>query len=134
MKKLISIIYLSLLSNVLSAQSAPSKIVINNVQIFNGKDNKIVKGNILIEGNLIKTITSMPIVIDNSSGVKVIDGHGKYLMPGLIDAHVHLLFESVPQMQALMSDYAMLNLMAAKASVTYLRSMIIQIGSLLCKV
>ena len=57
MKKLISIIYLSLLSNVLSAQSAPSKIVINNVQIFNGKDNKIVKGNILIEGNLIKTIT-----------------------------------------------------------------------------
>jgi imidazolonepropionase-like amidohydrolase len=116
MKKLISIIYLSLLSNVLSAQSAPSKIVINNVQIFNGKDNKIVKGNILIEGNLIKTITSMPIVIDNSSGVKVIDGHGKFLMPGLIDAHVHLLFESVPQMQALMSDYAMLNLMAAKAS------------------
>jgi len=116
MKKLISIIYLSLLSNVLSAQSAPSKIVINNVQIFNGKDNKIAKGNILIEGNLIKTITSMPIVIDNSSGVKVIDGHGKFLMPGLIDAHVHLLFESVPQMQALMSDYAMLNLMAAKAS------------------
>ena len=58
MKKLISIIYLSLLSNVLSAQSAPSKIVINNVQIFNGKDNKIVKGNILIEGNLIKTINA----------------------------------------------------------------------------
>ena len=69
--------------------AAQSKILINNVQIFNGKDNKTVTGNILIENNLIVKISSSPIMTDKSGNTKIIDGKGKFLMPGLIDIHMH---------------------------------------------
>lgn len=115
MKNTIAILFALFIAHHNFAQSN-NRILINNVQIFNGKDNKLIRGNILIEGNLIKTISSNTIAIDTMHAVKVIDGQGKFLMPGLIDAHVHLLFESVPQMQAMMSDFAMLNLIAAKAA------------------
>jgi imidazolonepropionase-like amidohydrolase len=97
-------------------QHIPAKILINNVNIFNGKDNKTVKGNILIEGNLIKKISTTPIATDRSGLTQIIDGQGKYVMPGMIDAHSHMLFESIPQTQAMMSDFAFLNLFAAKAA------------------
>lgn len=99
-----------------NAQIKPTKILINNVQIFNGIDNKVLKGNVLIENNIISKISQSPIATDRSATTKIIDGQGKFLMPGLIDAHVHLLFESVPKMQAMFSDFAMLNLLAAKAA------------------
>lgn len=115
----LSIIILALLvqiSPTLFAQVKPTKILINNVEIFNGKDQKTLKGNVLIENNIITKISTNAIATDRSGATQIIDGQGKFLMPGLIDAHVHLLFESVPQVQAMMSDFAMLNLMAAKAS------------------
>lgn len=115
----LSIIILALLvqiSPTLFAQVKPTKILINNVEIFNGKDQKTLKGNVLIENNIVTKISTNAIPTDRSGATQIIDGQGKFLMPGLIDAHVHLLFESVPQMQAMMSDFAMLNLMAAKAS------------------
>lgn len=114
-----SIIILALLvqiSATLFAQVKPTKILINNVEIFNGKDQKTLKGNVLIENNIITKISTNAIPTDRSGATQIIDGQGKFLMPGLIDAHVHLIFESVPQMQAMLSDFAMLNLMAAKAS------------------
>lgn len=115
----LSIIILALLvqiSTTLFAQVKPTKTLIKNVEIFNGKDKKTLKGNVLIENNIIIKISTNAIPIDRSGATQIIDGQGKFLMPGLIDAHAHLLFESVPQMQAMMSDFAMLNLMAAKAS------------------
>lgn len=118
MKSIQSILALLLFfSATLMAQSPrSSKILINNVEIFNGKDAKTIKGNVLIENNIITKISSEGIITDRSELTQIIDGKGKFLMPGLIDAHVHLLFESVPQMQAMVSDFAMLNLMAAKAA------------------
>ena len=108
---------LLLFSNIIVAQSSkPTKIFINNVEIFNGKDAKTIKGNVLIENNIITKISTEGIVTDRSGFTQIIDGKGKFLMPGMIDAHVHLLFESIPQMQAMMSDFAMLNLIAAKAA------------------
>lgn len=113
-KALFSLLFLAHLT--ISAQVNPTKILINNVEIFNGKDQKTVKGNVLIENNIITKISTKIIATDKSGATQIIDGQGKFLMPGLIDAHVHLLFESIPQMQALMSDFAMLNLLAAKAA------------------
>lgn len=104
------------ISTTLFAQVKPTKILINNVEIFNGKNQKTLKGNLLVENNIITKISTNAIPTDRSGATQIIDGQGKFLMPGLIDAHVHLLFESVPQMQAMMSDFAMLNLIAAKAS------------------
>ncbi len=116
MKKTITILFVMIFTTTLFAEDTPTKILINNVNIFNGKDNKIVKGNILIEAKLIKTISTEAIATDKNGFTKIIDGKGKYLIPGLIDNHSHLLFESIPQMQAMMSDFAFLNLFAAKAA------------------
>lgn len=96
-------------------QSSPiNKILIKDVNIFNGVENKIIQGNILIEGELIKTISTADIPSD--ADTRTIDGQGKFVIPGLIDAHVHLMFESIPKTQALLADYGMLNLIAAKAA------------------
>lgn len=40
--------------------SAQKNTLINNVQIFNGKDEKTIAGNILIENNLIKKYLLLP--------------------------------------------------------------------------
>lgn len=101
----------------LSAQATvPTKILIQNVDIFNGKDNKVMRGHVLIEGNLISRISEKPIPVDKSGLTKVIDGKGKFLMPGLIDAHVHLMFESISMQQAMLADIGLLTLMAANAA------------------
>jgi len=98
------------------AQEIKSKILLNNVNIFNGKDNKIIKGNLLIEENLIKKISVTPININLDDNVKIINGQGKYVIPGLIDNHAHLMFESIPQQLALASNAAYINLFAANAA------------------
>ncbi|WP_100842179.1 amidohydrolase family protein [Flavobacterium sp. 5] len=68
---------------------AQKTILINNVQIFNGTDEKTILGNILIENDKISKISASPIPTNKSAETKIIDGKGKFLMPGLIDAHWH---------------------------------------------
>ncbi len=67
-------------------KKAPKQVLFKNVQIFNGVDDKLIKGDVLIEGNLIKAIGK----VKAGKDATVIDGGGRTLMPGLIDAHVHL--------------------------------------------
>jgi imidazolonepropionase-like amidohydrolase len=66
-------------------------LLINNVQIFNGKEEKTISGNVLIVNNLIQKVSASPIPVDKSGNTKIIDGKGKFLMPGLIDAHWHAI-------------------------------------------
>jgi len=69
------------------AQDNPAQTLINNVNIFDGENEKLIENaNVLIEGNLIKTISTSPI---KAKGATVIDGGGRTLMPGLTDAHWH---------------------------------------------
>jgi len=98
MKKILTTILV--LSGYLSiAQS--SWILINNVQIFNGKDEKTIMGNVLIADNIITKISTGPIMTNKSGNTKIIDGKGKFLMPGLIDNHVHLAINTMSQMDLL---------------------------------
>ncbi|HRJ29492.1 MAG TPA: amidohydrolase family protein [Cyclobacteriaceae bacterium] len=101
--KLLFAIILFCFPSIVRAQSEPlpTKILIHDVNIFNGKENKITRGNILIEGNLIKTISDKPIPMDKSSNTQIINGANKYAIPGLIDVHVHLVFGSL-SMQEMM--------------------------------
>lgn len=81
---------------------APAKqILINNVQIFNGRDEKLMTGNVLIVNNLISKISAAPIPTIKSGDTKIIDGKGKFLMPGLIDNHMHMILaaSTLSQMQ-----------------------------------
>jgi imidazolonepropionase-like amidohydrolase len=92
---------------------AQKTILINNVQIFNGKEEKTTTGNVLIVGNLISRISSTPIPTNKSADVQIIDGKGKFLMPGLINAHVHTMMQSIPLQVAIMADIGYVNLVAA---------------------
>ncbi|MGL6267250.1 MAG: amidohydrolase family protein [Chitinophagaceae bacterium] len=79
----------------------PKNLLINNVQIFNGKDNQTIIGNVLVIGKLINKISISPILVADSLEVKVIDGKGKFLMPGLIDNHVHLAINTMSNLDLL---------------------------------
>ena len=59
-------------------------IILNNVVIFNGKEESTVRGSVRIDGNRIRTGSTEPIGSDRDRPVEVIDGQGKFLMPGLI--------------------------------------------------
>jgi imidazolonepropionase-like amidohydrolase len=76
-------------------------ILINNVLIFNGKDEKVTLGNVLVVNNLIKKVSPQAIIVDKALKTQVIDGKGKFLMPGMIDAHMHevLSGSTLQQMQ-----------------------------------
>lgn len=108
---------LSLLFILMSFCATAQKVVlINNVKIFNGKDNKTINGNVLITDNAITKISTAPIPTNKSAMTTIIDGKGKFLMPGLIDAHVHTMFESIQMAVGLSSDIGYVNIVAAKAA------------------
>lgn len=96
--------------------SAQKQVLINNVKIFNGKENKTIIGNVLITNDAITQISSTPIVTNKSALTTIIDGKGKFLMPGLIDAHVHTMFESIQMAVGLSSDIGYVSIVAAKAA------------------
>lgn len=98
------------------AAMAQQTVLINNVAIFNGKDNKIIKGNILITGNQIIKVSPSPIPVNKSANTSIIDGKGKFLMPGLIDAHAHTLLDAIPLHLGLTSEIGYLNLFAAASA------------------
>jgi len=96
--------------------NAQKVVLISNVKIFNGKDNKTVNGNVLITDDVITKISTAPIPTNKSAMTTIIDGKGKFLMPGLIDAHVHTMFESIQMAVGLSSDIGYVNIVAAKAA------------------
>ena len=73
----------------MAAQEGEKKpqILFTDVQIFNGVDDKLTPGSVLVEGSLIKSIG---VSIEPPAGATVIDGKGMTVMPGLIDCHSHL--------------------------------------------
>lgn len=82
MKKLLKI---ALASLVICSCSSPENyhIVIQNVGLFDGYDEKGIV-DIGINEDTIAVISTKPL-----SGNSVIDASGKYLIPGLVNAHVH---------------------------------------------
>ncbi|MEK7781913.1 MAG: amidohydrolase family protein, partial [Verrucomicrobiota bacterium] len=103
-----------------SAQPADPPVsvtVFSNVRIFDGKSAALTAPmNVLVRGNKIEKISVTPIATDRRADTVLIDGGGKTLMPGLIDAHTHIMFTSVPQMALLTSDIGFVNVAAVKAA------------------
>ena len=78
-------------------KSAPSLILISNVNIFDGKTEKLHKNmHVLVKDNLIETVSNEPLAVIQTENVTMIDGGGRTLIPGLIDAHWHTYYANIP--------------------------------------
>lgn len=73
------------------------KYAIINGKILNGKKDMSAEEDlcVLVDGEKISKI--LPLREANTEGYKIIDLNGKYLMPGLINMHVHLAGNGKPQ-------------------------------------
>ena len=104
------------------AQSGPSEnpgILFQNVRIFDGSGSALSgPSNVLVRGNVIERIsaaerTSRRSARQETAGVTVIDGNGRTLMPGLIDAHWHAMLIRPQPAEAIFGDVGFSNLVAA---------------------
>jgi len=94
-----------------------------NVRIFDGKSDTLSPpSSVLVRGRTIDRVSTSPIDVAGIRNVTVINGGGRVLMPGLIDAHWHAFMASAPQMLLMTADPAYLNLLAARqAEATLMR-------------
>jgi len=99
----------------LAAQDAPaSEVVFTNVRVFDGTaDTLSAPTTVVVRGNVIAAIG-----VDakaSSAEANVIDGRGQTLMPGLIDNHVHMMFNSLSPAQMAAPDMSLEKVMALSA-------------------
>lgn len=87
-------------------------ILFRNVRVFDGVGPHLsAPAHVLIQGNLITRIAGAEPTPE--TGVLVVDGDGRTLMPGLIDAHAHVMFAGAPLQELLLGDMSYINLLAA---------------------
>ncbi|MCM3870121.1 MAG: amidohydrolase family protein [Pyrinomonadaceae bacterium] len=81
-----SLLVLWVLSGSITAQQAEKPVVFRNVDVFDGS--RLIRNTtVLVRDGMVRAIgKDIPI----PSFAEVIDGKGKTLLPGLIDAHVHI--------------------------------------------
>jgi imidazolonepropionase-like amidohydrolase len=88
-----------------------SATLFQNVRIFDGRGASLsAPSNVLIKGNIIERISTGPIAPE--SGMTVIAGNGRTLMPGLIDVHWHAMLIRADPVQALAGDVGYNNIVA----------------------
>jgi imidazolonepropionase-like amidohydrolase len=100
-----------------AADRPAAAILIENVRIFDGRsDGLSAASNVLVVGNLIETISRDSITAPAAASLTRIDGGGRTLLPGLIDAHVHIAFQTVPQAALLTRDIGYVYIAAARGA------------------
>lgn len=67
-------------------EKATCDLLIKHVSLFNGQENKGIVDIAIRNGSIIKIAKN----IKEYTGSETLDGTGKYIVPGLINAHVHL--------------------------------------------
>lgn len=98
---------------------AQDSLLITNVHIFNGTSPELRDGSVLVVGERIAQVGAG---IAPTAGMKVLDGGGRTLMPGLIDAHTHITLAAIPMMAAMTAPSSYLHLVSAReAEATLMR-------------
>ena len=97
----------------LAASPPAADTLFQNVRIFDGKSAQLSAPSfVLVRGNHIERISSTPIPTDRRADTVVIDGAGRTLMPGLIDAHWHTMLVRPTPVTAMTDDIGYINLVA----------------------
>lgn len=68
--------------------------LIRNVRLFDGEQSLAGLGSVLVEDGRIKAIAESADGLDDAGAATVIEGAGRTLMPGLVEAHAHLTWGS----------------------------------------
>jgi imidazolonepropionase-like amidohydrolase len=98
------------------------QLLITNVKVFDGQSPELSKvTQVLIEGNVIKQISPNPTVSEGGPLSKI-DGGGRALIPGLIDAHWHTMLAALPMPDLLSTRVGYAHVVAtAEAKETLMR-------------
>ena len=79
-----------------------NRIIIQGATVFDGGSTSTFEGDVLVEGNRIKAVShgagKLP-----TDGCQVIQGKGKFLMPGMTEGHAHLSFDNATSTEDLIS-------------------------------
>ena len=112
---------LGLAPRALAAAAATPPMVVTNFQLFDGKSSALRGGqSLLIEGGKISNVAGAG--QGAPDGARHIDCGGRVLMPGLIDAHWHVMFAPLNPTQLLTADIGFIFLAAsAQAERTLMR-------------
>ena len=77
--------------------------VIRNGTLIDGSGSPATENDaIVIEGNRIRNVGQLPgeVHVEDRENVQVIDAAGQWIIPGLIDGHVHLSFGNPPNVRS----------------------------------
>ena len=75
-----------------TSRTPPGRIILRDVRVFDGVASRTLdNADVLLEGGRVIAVSTSPVAQDQSDRVLEISGRGRVLMPGLSDAHVHLM-------------------------------------------
>jgi len=98
-----------------AAEPASQEVLFRDVRVFDGRSPRLSAPTaVLVRGNRIAAIGGE--AVPAGGAATIIDGGGRTLMPGLIDAHVHLMFATLSQVAVLTGDIGFVNIAASKAA------------------
>jgi imidazolonepropionase-like amidohydrolase len=119
-KQITAIAAALLLAGPAAAQTQPAETLFTNVRVFDGKGASLSSPtSVLVRGNIIAAIGPGAVP---GPGSTTIDGAGRTLMPGLIDAHWHTTLVRPTAEQAIFGDLGFTNLIAGvEATATLMR-------------
>ena len=97
-----------------ASANAPGTVLFRDVRVFDGVSGRVSAAqDVLVRGNRIERIAAG---LPAEAGTRVIDGGGRVLMPGLIDAHWHSMMAAPPLSAILGGDQRYLTAIAAAES------------------
>ena len=77
-----------------------NRIAFTNVRIFDGTGDDTYTGDVLVEGKRIVEVARAPNRV-STDDARVIDGKGRFLMPGMTEAHTHFSWNDQPSLAAI---------------------------------
>lgn len=97
--------------------TAGDAIWFKDVVIFDSRAGKLTdKSQVLVRNGLIESVTAGAAAPAGSDGATVIEGNGRTLLPGLIDAHWHSTLATIPMADFLNGDPGYVQIAAGKAA------------------
>jgi imidazolonepropionase-like amidohydrolase len=92
-------------------------LLFEDVRVFTGTADRLTPPqNVLVVGNTIRALSTAAIEPPPGAVVTRIAGGGRTLMPGMIDAHTHLMFATLPQVALLTADIGYVQIAAGKSA------------------